>query len=103
MIFYNIHSRFMLISSHFCALSRVFLFISRNFTTSSKFTLFASISPEERLKSLGFDIDTIPVSQPKGNYASTVRSGTILYLAGHLPYNPKTGEAIVGKASIILQ
>lgn len=54
---------------------------------------------ERKLKEL--DIPLLPVSIPKGNYASTRRAGSILYSSGHLPTTPE-GELLVGKVGSTL-
>jgi len=52
-----------------------------------------SIHVESRLDKLGIKLE--PASPPKGNYVSCVRTGNLLFLSGHLPYN--NGKLITGK------
>ncbi|KAF0698462.1 Aste57867_10922 [Aphanomyces stellatus] len=52
------------------------------------------VHTENRIKELGY---TLPaVATPKGNYRNVVRSGNLLFTAGHLP-QPAGGELIKGK------
>ncbi len=53
-----------------------------------------SSTPEERLASLGIELPTIP--PPAGNYRHAVRSGNVLYLAGHIPIRAD-GSVILGR------
>lgn len=53
-------------------------------------------TPESRLCSLGFDIEKIPKSAPQGSYVPCVRTGNLLFLAGHLPYDME-GHMVTGK------
>ena len=51
-------------------------------------------SPEKRLAELGV---TLPAtSAPVANYVPTVRSGALIYLAGHIPRDA-SGKVIAGK------
>jgi enamine deaminase RidA (YjgF/YER057c/UK114 family) len=43
-----------------------------------------AMSAEERVKELGLEIP--PPFKPAGQYLNAVRSGNILFLAGHVPY-----------------
>ena len=49
---------------------------------------------EERLKSLGYELPTVP--RPAGSYVPAVRAGTLLFTAGQLPFKdgglPYTGK-----------
>ena len=76
-------------------MQRTFLRANRQYQFRS--FVNSSMTPEARLLNLGYDINKIPLSQPKGSYVSAVQSGSLLHLAGHLPYNPNDGEAAVGK------
>ena len=49
---------------------------------------------EERLKPLG--IDLAPAPDPVGNYVGAVRTGSLLFLAGHGPVRPD-GTMVCGK------
>ena|SRR5690348_11638014 len=49
---------------------------------------------EERLKALG--IDLAPAPDPVGNYVGAVRTGSLLFLAGHGPVRPD-GTMVCGK------
>jgi enamine deaminase RidA (YjgF/YER057c/UK114 family) len=54
----------------------------------------SSDTPEEKLKALGL---TLPgVSAPVANYVPAVRSGALIFLAGHIPRGPD-GKVIAGK------
>ena len=51
-------------------------------------------TPEEKLAALGL---TLPaVSTPVANYVPAVRSGSLIFLAGHIPRGPE-GKVITGK------
>jgi enamine deaminase RidA (YjgF/YER057c/UK114 family) len=71
--------------------------MEKQLSIQSAASMSSGMTPESRLKGLGFDVNTIPLSQPKGNYVSCVKTGSLLHIAGHLPYNPKNGEAVFGK------
>ncbi|DAZ99068.1 TPA: hypothetical protein N0F65_008373 [Lagenidium giganteum] len=49
---------------------------------------------EQRLQELGYELP--PFSEPKGNYCVTVRSGNLIFTAGHVPTD-KNNELIKGK------
>ena len=52
------------------------------------------IHVEERLAKLGHTLPTPP--KPAANYIPCVRTGNLLYLAGHLPFNAQ-GSLVVGR------
>lgn len=52
------------------------------------------LGPEERLHALGIELPE--VSPAIANYVGAVRSGNLIFLAGHLPRNAD-GEVITGK------
>ncbi|CAK4678102.1 unnamed protein product [Aphanomyces euteiches] len=53
-----------------------------------------SVHTENRIKELGY---TLPgVAAPKGNYRNSVRSGNMIFTAGHLP-QPAGGDLVKGK------
>lgn len=54
----------------------------------------AIASPEQRIAELGVVLPTVP--NPAGNYVHAVRSGNMLYLAGHIPLKPD-GGLILGR------
>ena len=54
----------------------------------------AAATPEEKLASLGLQLPK--VSTPVANYVPAVRSGSLVYLAGHIPRTPD-GKVITGK------
>lgn len=57
-------------------------------------TQAAAATPEEKLEALGL---TLPaVSSPVANYVSTVRTGNLVYLAGHIPRD-EAGQPITGR------
>lgn len=51
-------------------------------------------SPEDRLAALGITLPAVP--SPAGNYVHAVRSGNILFLAGHIPLRPD-GSVVLGR------
>jgi enamine deaminase RidA (YjgF/YER057c/UK114 family) len=51
-------------------------------------------TPEEKLSALGLTLPT--ASAPVANYVPVVRSGSLVYLAGHIPRGPD-GKVITGK------
>ena len=53
------------------------------------------MKPEEKLKQLGIDLDT--VSAPVANYVNAVRTGNLLFLAGKGPRADANGHRPVGK------
>ncbi len=54
----------------------------------------AAMSPEERLAALGIELPTPP--EPVANYVEAVRTGNLVYLAGHGPLK-SDGSYVVGK------
>lgn len=54
----------------------------------------AAGSPEQKLAALGLTLPT--VSAPVANYVSAVRSGSLLFLAGHIPRGAD-GKVITGQ------
>jgi enamine deaminase RidA (YjgF/YER057c/UK114 family) len=54
----------------------------------------AAPSPEQRLAELGLSLPT--VSAPVANYVPAVRSGNLVFLAGHIPRDAQ-GAVIAGK------
>jgi enamine deaminase RidA (YjgF/YER057c/UK114 family) len=54
-----------------------------------------NVHVEKRIEELGLKLPSLP-EPPKGNYTSYVRTGNLLYLAGHLP-KPADGDMICGK------
>jgi enamine deaminase RidA (YjgF/YER057c/UK114 family) len=52
------------------------------------------VTAEERVKELGLDIP--PPFKPAGQYVNAVRSGNMLFLAGHVPYKAD-GSIVRGK------
>lgn len=54
----------------------------------------AANSPEAKLAALGLTLPT--VSAPVANYVPVVRSGSLIFLAGHIPRNAE-GKVIKGK------
>lgn len=59
-----------------------------------------NIKVEERLKELGYELDKIEVPAPKASYVPIVKSGNIIYTAGHVPYKPGTQSLMEGKVNI---
>jgi enamine deaminase RidA (YjgF/YER057c/UK114 family) len=57
--------------------------------------------PEEVLKVAGYDLDTFQMPKTQGSYVSCIQVGSILYTAGHIPFNPD-GQLVVGKVSLII-
>lgn len=57
-------------------------------------TACSQTTPEEKLKSLG--ITLIPATKPIANYVKAVRSGNLIFLAGHGPTR-EDGSNITGK------
>lgn len=55
--------------------------------TSSLSTSSTLSNVEKRVIALGLQVPEIPPS-PKGSYTQYVKSGNIIYLAGHLPQLP---------------
>jgi enamine deaminase RidA (YjgF/YER057c/UK114 family) len=56
--------------------------------------VIAQVDYDEKLKSLG--IDLLPPTKPVANYVKAVRSGNLLFLAGHGPTRAD-GSGITGK------
>ena len=54
-------------------------------------------TPEGILKSLGFDLEKVPVITPKALYVPAVRTGNLIHLAGHVPYKIGTMDLLEGK------
>lgn len=54
----------------------------------------SATTPEQKLEALGLKLP--PTSSAVANYVSAVRSGSLIFLAGHLPRNAE-GKVIVGK------
>lgn len=52
------------------------------------------MTPEERVAQLGLDIPR--TFRPAGTYVNAVRSGNLLFLAGHVPYRAD-GSLVIGK------
>jgi enamine deaminase RidA (YjgF/YER057c/UK114 family) len=52
------------------------------------------VHTEKRIKELGYTLPS--VAPPKGNYRTCVRSGNLIFTAGHLP-QPASGTLILGK------
>lgn len=72
----------------------LFSFISLPFQMASSYSHHST--PESRLLGLGFDLAQRLPSAPKGSYAPCVRTGSLLFLAGHLPYDLQ-GQLVIGK------
>ena len=60
----------------------------------SGFTVGFAASPEARLQELKIELP--PAASPVANYVPVVRSGSLLFLAGHIPRD-KTGKVMTGK------
>ena len=56
-----------------------------------------SASPEQRLRELGIELP--PPPQPVGVYVPAVRTGNILFTAGHTPRGPD-GSPLLGKVGV---
>lgn len=57
-----------------------------------------STSPEERLRELGIELP--PPPQPVGVYVPAIRTGNILFTAGHTPRAPDGSAQLVGKVGV---
>ena len=55
----------------------------------------AAATPEQKLTALGLTLPTVP--NPVANYVPAVRSGNLIFLAGHIPRDA-AGKVITGKA-----
>jgi enamine deaminase RidA (YjgF/YER057c/UK114 family) len=64
------------------------------FTLSAAFPLAAQSNPEAKLRELGITLP--PVGVPLANYVPTVRTGNLVFLAGHGPAQP-WGPTATGK------
>lgn len=60
-------------------------------------------TPEGILKSLGFDLNKIPIITPKALYVAAVRTGNLIHLAGHVPYKIGTMELLEGKVLRVIK
>jgi enamine deaminase RidA (YjgF/YER057c/UK114 family) len=58
--------------------------------------LAAASSPEDRLASLGLTLPEVP--KAIANYVPAVRSGNLVFVAGHIPRDPQ-GQVITGKVA----
>ena len=54
----------------------------------------AAMHTEKKIEELGYILP--PLGEPKGNYRPCVRTGNVIYTAGHLPA-PAGKDLIVGK------
>ena len=61
---------------------------------AQKCNYFCTSKTEERIAELGYKLPS--VSTPAGAYISCVRSGNMIYTAGHLPFDTN-GDLITGK------
>jgi enamine deaminase RidA (YjgF/YER057c/UK114 family) len=59
-----------------------------------------STSPEQRLRELGIELP--PAPRPVGVYVPAVRTGNILFTAGHTPRAPDGSPQVVGKVGVDL-
>ncbi len=57
-------------------------------------SLPAMANPDQKIKDLGIDLTA--KSKPAANYVLAVRTGNLLFLAGHIPVKPN-GDIITGK------
>jgi enamine deaminase RidA (YjgF/YER057c/UK114 family) len=57
-------------------------------------TSIASPTPEGRLRALGIVLPSLPPSG--GTYVHAVRTGQLIFLAGHVPFRPD-GSLVVGR------
>jgi len=74
--------------------SRVPTALARRALLAGGASRVAAVHTESRLKELGY---TLPEpTAPKGSYQLCVKSGNLLFLAGHLP-QPVNGKLVVGK------
>ncbi len=53
------------------------------------------VDPEKKVIELGLDLSN--TEEPVANYASTVRTGNLRYIAGHAPRIPGTNRDVSGK------
>ena len=60
-------------------------------------TVAEAASPEERVAELKLELP--PAASPVANYVPSVRSGNLVFLAGHIPRNSE-GELMTGKVGV---
>src|SRR5262245_56916397 len=70
-------------------LKRLLLFV----LLFSSTLVFAQNDPEQKLKELKIELP--PATKPVANYVKYVRTGNLLYLAGHVPIKPD-GSPLTG-------
>ena len=74
--------------------SKIILAVALVLALGNQVTLGQQFDPEARLNELGIELGTPP--QPVANYVSAVRSGNLVFLAGHGPQLPEGGY-VTGK------
>ena len=70
----------------------LFVFLAFSFFTSAQ--KLYEYNVEKKIKELGIELITPP--KPVANYVGSIRTGTLVYLSGHIP-KPASGELISGK------